>query len=321
MFQQTADIEKRHVAQAGIAISGEQRLAILPQRLVRVHAGSVVTEEGLRHERDRLAVLVCHILGHVLVDAHFVRRPQEGIKHDVDLGLARGGDLMVLALDRHAESLHRQDHFVANVDQLVGRGHREVTFLVPNLVAEIGGAVLFLLFPAIPDTFDGIEVIIRAVGRRVVADAVEDEELRFGSKESGVGEARALEISLRFLGDAAGIAIVDFARDRVDHVAREAKRRILRKGIDECRGAVRNHQHVRCVDDSPAPDRGAVKAEAFLEYFFGQLIHGNRKVLPGAVNVAELEVDNFDFFVLGEFDCFLRCHVDASFFCWLGEQI
>jgi hypothetical protein len=62
---------------------------------------------------------------------------QQRVEDDVDFGLAGGGDLVVLALDRDSERDHRQDHLVADVDQLVGRGDGEVALLVADLVAEV----------------------------------------------------------------------------------------------------------------------------------------------------------------------------------------
>ena len=61
MLQQSADVPQRHLAEAGVAVAGEQRLAALPQALVRMHAAAVVREQRLGHERDGFAVLIRHI--------------------------------------------------------------------------------------------------------------------------------------------------------------------------------------------------------------------------------------------------------------------
>ena len=45
---------------------------------------------------------------------------------------------------------------------------------------------------------------------------VENEKFRFRPEERGVGDAGAFQISLGFFGDAARVAIVRFARDRID---------------------------------------------------------------------------------------------------------
>ena len=62
VLDQAADVPQRHLRQAGIAVAGEQRLAVLPQRLVGVHAAAVVPEERLGHEGHGLAVLVGDVL-------------------------------------------------------------------------------------------------------------------------------------------------------------------------------------------------------------------------------------------------------------------
>ena len=57
VLEQAADVVAGDVGQAGVAeLVVEQRRAVLPQRLVAVHARAVVTEQRLRHERRRLAV-------------------------------------------------------------------------------------------------------------------------------------------------------------------------------------------------------------------------------------------------------------------------
>ena len=58
-------------------------------------------------------------------------------KSQVDLALAGRGHLVVLGLDVHAAVDHRLHHLVADVHQLVGRRHREVAFLVTQLVAQV----------------------------------------------------------------------------------------------------------------------------------------------------------------------------------------
>ena len=82
---------------------------------------AVIAEERLGHESDRFVVplgdvahdvfVILHVVGH-----HFQRR-----EPDVDFGLARGRDFVMLALDRDAGFLQLEAHFVADVLQGVGR--------------------------------------------------------------------------------------------------------------------------------------------------------------------------------------------------------
>ena len=58
VVEDAADVPAGNVGQAAVAgLVVEQRLAVLPQRLVRVHTGTVITSERLGHEGDRLAGL------------------------------------------------------------------------------------------------------------------------------------------------------------------------------------------------------------------------------------------------------------------------
>ena len=66
MLQQPAGGVQAHLAQAGVAVAREERLAALPERRVRVHAAAVVLEDRLRHERHRLAVALRDVLADVL---------------------------------------------------------------------------------------------------------------------------------------------------------------------------------------------------------------------------------------------------------------
>ena len=104
MVQQAADVPAGHVGQPGVArLVEEQRLAALPQRLVRVHARAVVLEDRLGHERDRLAVLPGHVLDDVLVQHELVGHREQRVEAHVDLGLAGGAHLVVLHLDLDAQ--------------------------------------------------------------------------------------------------------------------------------------------------------------------------------------------------------------------------
>ena len=190
----------------------------------------------------------------------------------------------------------------------IGRRHREVAFLVAQLVAEVGFALRRIVFAAIPLAFFAIEEEVAAVRRLVEADVVEDEELGFGADEAGVGDAGALQIVDRLAGDVARIARVVFARDRVLHVADDAERGDHGERIDERRIGLRQQQHVALVDRLPAADAGAVEAEAVFKRFFFELRNGNREVLPDAGEVHEPHVDCFDVALATHRQNRLRCH-------------
>ena len=97
VVEQAADVPAGDVGQAGVAgLVEEQRLAALPQRLVRVHARAVVLEDRLRHERERLAGRPGRRLEDVLERHELVGHRQQRVEADADLALAaatppRGG--------------------------------------------------------------------------------------------------------------------------------------------------------------------------------------------------------------------------------------
>jgi hypothetical protein len=82
----------------------------------------VVGEQRLRHEGDRLAVLVGHVADAVLVQHHVVGRLHQSVEALVDLGLTAGGDLVVVALDVQAALQHYGDHLGAQVLVVIGGG-------------------------------------------------------------------------------------------------------------------------------------------------------------------------------------------------------
>ena len=82
---------------------------------------------------------------------------------------------------------------------MIGGRHREVAFLVARLVAQI-----VLLAAGVPSAFFGVDEVEARVCVLVEADVVENEELSFRAKVSGVGDAGVLQVHLRFLGDQRG---------------------------------------------------------------------------------------------------------------------
>ena len=77
---------------------------------MHVHAGAVVLEQGLGHEGRRHAVGAGDVLDHVFVHHQIVAHARQRIVAHVDLGLAAGGDFVVMGLDLDAEVHHGEDH-------------------------------------------------------------------------------------------------------------------------------------------------------------------------------------------------------------------
>ncbi len=149
--------------------------------------------------------------------------------------------------------------------------------------------------------FRAVDEMEGGIAGVAVADFVENEELGFRSEEGGVGDAGALEIRFGFFGDAARVAIVRFARDRIDDGANEAEGRLGVKDIDPGRAGIGDDEHVAGVDRAPAADAGAVEAEALGENLLAVLGEGGGEMLPGARQIGELEVHEFDLVVLDHF--------------------
>ena len=175
---------QRHLATGRRTGAGEQRLAALPERLVGVHAGAVVAEERLGHERRGLAVLLGDVLDDVLVHMHLVGHLHQAVEAHVDLGLAGGGHFVVLSstwMPTFSISMH---HLGADVLLGVGGRHREVAFLVARLVAE----VRLLVAAGVPVAFGASRCSSSRRAEFVIeADVVEDEELGLGAE---VGRCR-----------------------------------------------------------------------------------------------------------------------------------
>jgi hypothetical protein len=72
------------------------------------------------------------------------------------------------------------------------------------------------------------------------------------------------------------------------------------KGVDPGRIRVGHHGHVGFVDGLPAADRGTVKGQTFREALLFHQIFVDREVLPLAMQIGELQVDQFDALVLDQ---------------------
>ena len=80
----TGDIRQPRIARLVM----EQRLPVLPQRLVRMHARTIITSQRLRHKRCRLPMPERHILNNVFKRLQIIRGMQQRIELIVDLLLA-----------------------------------------------------------------------------------------------------------------------------------------------------------------------------------------------------------------------------------------
>ena len=109
------------LAQVGVLVAGEERLAVFPDRLVDMHARAVVAIDRLRHEGCGLAVDVGDLMDAVFVDLHLVGHEGQRIELHAEFVLGRGHFVVVL-LDLHAHLRHGAEHFAAHVLEAVNCG-------------------------------------------------------------------------------------------------------------------------------------------------------------------------------------------------------
>ena len=244
------------LAQLGVAVTGKQVLAVLPDRGVDVHAATVVTEDWLRHEGGGLAMLVSGVLHGVLQLVHVVTTGDDGAELHAHFALTSGCNLVVADFNLHAHGHHVQSDFVTEVHQGIGWADREVTALGLDLVAQVE-AIVAAAGPVCFDAVDFVEAAPAWLGS--VTDAVEDEELWLWASVGHVTDAGALQVGEGLLDDRTWAAVVELTGTWLEHVTDHAQRGVLTEWIEVGAIEVGLEQHVRLVDGLPSADRRTVE--------------------------------------------------------------
>ena len=240
--EETADVPARDIGQLRVALFVEEEgLAVEPQRLVGVHAGAVVAEDGLGHEGGGLAPLVSGVLHDVLELQDVVGGVHHRVELVVDLGLAGGADLVMGTLQIKAHLDEVQRDVVTQVGLLVDGRHREISALRLRLITEVAA---FLLAGAVPRGLDGVDLVEAPPGADLVAHIVKDVELGLGGEERGVGDAGRGEILLGLLRHLSRILRVDLAVARVVDVEDHHERLVRTERVDVRRCDVGDQLHV-----------------------------------------------------------------------------
>ena len=117
---------------------------------MRVHTRTVVLEDRLRHEGERLAGLPCNVLQDVLEGHELISHLQKGVELDADFALTTGGNLVVMKFGLDANAVKGEGHVAAEVLVMVHRRNGEVTLLGAWLVGEVRTFV----GAGVPFTFD-----------------------------------------------------------------------------------------------------------------------------------------------------------------------
>src|SRR5207245_10114714 len=103
-------------------------------------------------------------------------------------------------------------------------------------------------------------------------------------------------------GHVARVPAVGLSGNRVEDVADQAQRRYAQDRIHDCRGGIRDQQYVTFMDVLEAADAGPVESDAVAEEAGRQLPDRDRKMLPGADQVDELQVDDLQTLLVGQVD-------------------
>ena len=215
VLDQAADGVDAQVRQARVSLAGQERLIVFPQGQVRVHSRAIVAEEGLGHEGRRLAVAASDVADDVLGRHDLVGTLDQRARDEVDLALARGGDLMKVGRRGDAAFGHALGHLGAQVHQAVGRRTGEVAQSRARLVAQVG-----VFGPtSVPCPFDGIDLVKGLVAPLVKLDVVEDEKLEFGSQQAQIGHTGVPHVADGLAGDVARVAGVVLVCNRIVDVA------------------------------------------------------------------------------------------------------
>ena len=241
VLDDAADVVQRLVRQTRIAVAREHVFAVLADRLVHVHAGAVVADQGLGHEGGGLAKGMRDVENAVLEDLYLVGLAHQRVELDADLTLSGGADFVMVDLHRQTHLLHGRAHGRADVMQGVDRGHREVAALHPRTVADVA---LVKLVAGDPGCLFGVDGVARAVHLGVPLDVVEHEELGLGTEVGGVADARRVQVVLCALRDGARVALVALHGGGLDDIAAQDNGGVVRERIEHRRAVVGHQDHV-----------------------------------------------------------------------------
>ena len=301
MLDKSADVPQRHLRHPRIPVSGKQRLATLPQRLVSVHTAAIVLENRLRHERHRLAILIGNILDDVLVEHHVISRPHQRIELQVNLGLAAGCHFVMVTFHFQPAGLHGHDHLTAQVLIVVRRRHREISFLITRTIS------LVILHPSrIPTSLFRIDKVKPVLLALIEAHIVKNEKFGLSAEVRGVRHSRRTQIHFCLLRNVARIAVITLLGHGIDHVAYHHQCGYFSEWIEHITVGIRNEQHVAFVDGCPPPNRRAVHAKALFKRGLRQLIDRIRNVMLQSRQVGETEIEHLNSVLLHKLQDALR---------------
>ena len=128
------------------------------------------------------------------------------------------------------------------------------------------------------------------VGRKVVGDAVEDEELRLGSPVGDISDPRVDEMLLGVLCYVPRASVVVLQSDRVSHVG-DYRQGVGEEWVNGDGVDVWHEQHIGFVDRLKRSNTGAVETDARSEHRGVHFPFRQSHVLPSTRHVNEFDVD------------------------------
>ncbi len=170
---------------------------------------------------------VCHILQYIFKPYQLIGHFQKGLEPHVDFSLTAGGHFVMLGFDIDSEPFKHQEHFRSQVLKFIHGGNREIGFLVPGFVAQVGTFVS----AGVPGAFNGVDLIKRPVLRGIKADIIKNKKFGFRADINGVADTGGFEIILDFPGDEAGIPGIGFEGDGIFDVADQHQGRDFKKRV------------------------------------------------------------------------------------------
>ena len=193
MLQQSAGRVQPSSLRPGVAVAGEERLLPFHSDVCVCMPLPLSSKIGFGMNVTVLPCRFATFLQMCIVPHELIGHLQQRLKLHVDLALAGRGHLVVMRFDDDADLAHLVDHLAAQVVIGVGGAHREVAALEARFVSEVG----LLDARRVPRAFDRVDLVVAAMLVLLVADLVEDEELRLRSDVARVGDARVASDTAR----------------------------------------------------------------------------------------------------------------------------
>src|ERR1043165_7758456 len=103
---------------------------------------------------------------------------------------------------------------------------------------------------------------------------IKNKKLCFRTVVSSVGKPGKLQITFSALSNGTRVKRVTFFGNRIDSAANQTQCRLFGERIHPEPGSIRNQEHVRLVNCSPAADRRRVKSESVFELIFAKFADG-----------------------------------------------